>query len=633
MADDKMLQEAIEAVANGHRDRARDLLTRLLKANQTNPKYWLWMSSVVESTKERIYCLQKVIHLEPDNKAAHLGLLLQGITNQGKGMQPHPVVQRNWQKSYKTVSIESNTRKLARTVLYAAAAIVVMGFILIGFIGPRISKARYFGGGQLTVTPIFETIAATATLLPTNTPRAVTPTPTFIGPTPLWMFLEATYTPTPLYVNTPHPATEAYRAGIRSLNNRNYPEMIFFMQQAAQAEPDQADIQYYLGEAYLLSDEPENALYAYEKAIELNQNFAPAYLGRARALSAIDPEFDLESDLSQSVGLDPNLIAANLDLIAFYLSRGNYEQAVGLLDSVELVAPDSPLIYAYRSQVLMNSGDYEGAIEAAEQAYELDQTILNIYKVLGELNIQFGNAREATHFLEIYLRYVKDDPYTWAVYGQALFEVGEQLEQAMQAFDLALALDENSLTALLYRGYAYLELGEGQLAVNDLFIARNFDRESFSASFGLARALALSERYDDAISQFTGSELLSETVAEQAKVYYWRAKTYVIMKDSNSAVQDFTALLDLPAEEFPAEWIEEAQNYLLKLTPTPTMTSSPMPPTNTPTLVTPTSTKTSTPQPTKVTPSPTISRTPSPTVITASPSPTPQPTSSSRPRE
>ena len=405
-------------------------------------------------------------------------------------MQPHPLVLRNWQKSYKTVSLESSPKKLARIVMYAGAGILVLGFILMGFIGPRISNAGYFGGVQLTVTPIFETLAATATLLPTNTPRVVTPTPTFIGPTPLWMFLEATYTPTPLYVNTPHPATEAYRAGIRSLINRNYPEMIFFMQQAAQAEPDQADIQYYLGEAYLLSDEPENALYAYDKAIELNQNFAPAYLGRARALSAIDPEFDLESDLSQSVGLDPNLTAANLDLIAFYLSRGSYEQAIVLLDSVELIAPDSPLVYAYRSQVLMKSGDYERAFEAAEKAYELDQTILDIYKVLGELNIQSGDARQAAHFLEIYLRYVKDDAYTWAVYGQALFEGGEQLDQAMQAFDLALALDENSLTALLYRGYAYLELGEGQLAVNDLFIARNFDRESFRASFGLARAFS-----------------------------------------------------------------------------------------------------------------------------------------------
>jgi tetratricopeptide (TPR) repeat protein len=392
------------------------------------------------------------------------------------------------------------------------------------------------------------------------------------------MFLEATYTPTPLYVNTPHPATEAY----------------------------------------LLSNEPENALYAYEKAIEQNQNFAPAYLGRARALSSIDPEFDLEKDLSIAIGLDPNLEAAHLDLIAFYLSIGDYDQASNLLDSVDEITPDSPLIHAYRSQVLMNSGDYEGAIEAAEKAYELDQTILDIYKILGELNVYSGNAEQASHFMEIYLRYIKDDPYTWAIYGQALFNEGERLDQAMQAFNLALELDENSLTALLFRGYAYLELGEGQLAVNDLFIARNFDRESFRASMGLAKALALTERYNDAISQFTGSEQLVETVLQQAEVYYWRAKTFDMVNDFRSADQEFSALLELESEEIPVEWIDEAQRYLLELTPTPTMTSSPVPATKTPTLIKSTSTQTSTPQPTKTTPSPT---------------PTPKPTNISRPRE
>lgn len=633
MADDKMLQEAIEAVANGNRDRARDLLTRLLKANQTNPKYWLWMSSVVESTKERIYCLQKVLHLEPDNKAAQLGLLLQGAANSGSGMQSQPVLHRDWRKSYKTASLDSSPGKIARIVMYAGASIVVVGLVLIGFIAPRITNAGYFGGVQLTVTPIFETVAATATLLPTNTPRAVTPTPTFIGPTPLWMFLEATYTPTPLYVNTPHPATEAYRAGIRAFTNRNYQEMIFFMEQATQTEPDQADIQYYLGEAYLQSEQPENALYAYEKAIEINQNFAPAYLGRARALSAIDPEFDLEGDLSQAIALDPDFSAPKLDLIAFYLSVGEYDQASVLLDSAEVINPDSPLIFAYRSQVLLNSGDYDGAFEAAEKAYGLDQTILEIYKILGELNVYSGDSDQAIHFLEIYLRYVKDDPYIWAIYGQALFDDGEQLEQAMLAFDLALDLDENSLTALLFRGYAYLELGEGQLAVNDLFIARNFDRESFRASIGLARALALSERYDDAISQFTGSDQLSKNVLQQAEVYYWRAKTFDKIKDIKSAGQDFLALLDLSSEEIPEDWTEEAESYLFQLTPTPTMTNSPPPPTETPTLVTPTLTSTSTPMPTKITPSPTLTRTPTATLITPSPSPTPQPTKTAQPRE
>jgi tetratricopeptide (TPR) repeat protein len=632
MADDKMLQEAIEAVANGHRDRARDLLTRLLRANQSNPKYWLWMSSVVDSAKERIYCLQKTIQLEPENRAASLGLLLEGVKVPDKGFQPVPVMPRNWKDAYKTTDLASRPKSLFRSVLYIGAGLLVIGFITLGIIGPRISRAGYFASGQFTVTPIFETLAATATLLPTNTPRVVTPTPTFIGPTPLWMFLESTYTPTPLYVNTPHPVTEAYRAGIRSLMNGDYPEMVFFMEQAARSEPDSADIQYHLGEAFLLSGEPEKALYAYEKAIDVNQNFAPAYLGRARALSMIDPDFDVESDLTQAIAIDPYLAAAHLDLIAFYLSYGNYDQALVLIEAAKNLIPDSPLIYAYLSEALMQTGEHEQALEAAKKAYELDQTILNVYRTLGELNLFSGNTRQARNFLEIYLRYIKDDPYTWAIYGQALFESGGYLDQAMQAFNLALELDENSLTALLNRGYAYLELGEGQLAVNDLFIARNFDRESFQASLGLARALSLAERYDDAISQFKGSELLSSTEYQQAEVYYWRARTFDQIEEIKSAALDFSALLDLHSEDIPSDWIEEAQAYLIQLTPTPTMTSSPLPPTNTP-MVTPSITPSSTPQPTRVTPSPTNSRTPTVVINTPSPSPTFRPSQTSQPRQ
>jgi tetratricopeptide (TPR) repeat protein len=632
MADDKMLQEAIEAVANGHRERARDLLTRLLRANQSNPKYWLWMSSVVDSAKERIYCLQKTIQLEPENRAALLGLLLEGVKVPDKGFQPVPVLPRNWKDAYKTTDLASRPKSIFRSALYIAAGLLVIGFITLGIIGPRISRAGYFAGEQFTVTPIFETLAATATLLPTNTPRVVTPTPTFIGPTPLWMFLESTYTPTPVYVNTPHPVTEAYRAGIRSLMNGDYPEMVFFMEQATRSEPDSADIQYHLGEAYILSGEPEKALYAYEKAIEVNQNFAPAYLGRARALSTIDPDFDIESDLTQAIAIDPYLAAAHLDLIAFYLSAGNYDQASVLIESAKNLIPDSPLIYAYLSEALMQTGEHEQALEAAQKAYELDQTILGVYRTLGELNLFSGNTRQARNFLEIYLRYVKDDPYTWAIYGQALFGSGGQLEQAMQAFNQALELDENSFTALLNRGYAYLELGEGQSAVNDLFIARNFDRESFQASLGLARALSLAERYDDAISQFKGSELLSSTEYQQAEVYYWRARTFDQIEEINSAALDFSALLDLQAENIPPDWIEEAQAYLIQLTPTATMTSSPLPPTNTP-MVTTSNTPSSTPQPTRVTPSPTNTRTPTVVIITLSPSPTFRPSPTSQPRQ
>ena len=633
MAEDKMLQEAIEAVANGNRDRARDLLTRLLRANQANPKYWLWMSSVVDTTKERVYCLQKVLHLEPNNHAAKFGMVLEGKSPPNKGLQPIPIIPRNWQETYKDKSLESGPKKLVRRFAYFGAGMLVLGLISIGLLAPKMRSFGYFGGVQLTVTPHFETLEATATLLPTNTPRVVTPTPTFIGPTPLWMLLEETYTPTPLYVNTPHPVTEAYRAGIRAFNNGNYEEMLMFMEQATRAEPQSADIFYYVGVAHLLLDSPDEALFAFEKAIETNPNFAPAFLGRANAMIALDPEFDIEADLTQAVVLDPSLASAHLELIAYYLSIGNYEFAIDTLDIAEALIPESPLIYAYRSQAYLQSGENDLALEAAQQAYELDQTILTVYQTLGNLHLISGNPASASHYLEIYLRYITDDAEAWATYGRALFEQGDHFGEAMQAFDLALTLDENSFTALLFRGFSYLEVGEGQLAVNDLFIARNFDRESFAASLGLAQALSLAERYNDAISQFISSEQLASTDLQRAEVYYWRANTFSESGDWGSAVNDFRALLELPVEAVSEDWLDEAQKYIEQLTPTPTMTPSPVPPTNTPTVATPTSSPTFTTTPTVASPTPTLTKTPTPTEITPSPTSSPRHSQTSQPKE
>jgi tetratricopeptide (TPR) repeat protein len=624
MAEDKMLQEAIEAVAKGQSERARDLLTRLLRANQTNPKYWLWMSSVVDTTKERVYCLQKVLHLEPENRAARLGMVMGGISPPDDGLQPLPVAPRNWKETYKVTSLESGPKKYVRRFAYFGAFILVFGLISIGILAPRMRTFGYFGGVQLTVTPIFETVAATATLLPTNTPRAVTPTPTFIGPTPLWMLLEATYTPTPIYVNTPHPVTEAYKAGIRAFTEGNYEEMLMFMEQAAQAEPDSADIYYYIGEANLLLEQPDEALYAFDKSIETNVNFAPAYFGRASAMQAIDPDFDIEADLTQAIVVDPALVSAHLELIALYLSLENYELALSSLEIAEELAPESPLIYAYRSQALLQSGEFELALEAAQQAYDLDQTILAVYEGLGNLYLMSGNFAQASHFLEIYLRYETKDANAWASYGRALFESDDQFDQAMQAFDRALELDENSFTALLYRGLSYLEAGHGQLAVNDLFLARNFDRESFIASLGLARALSQAERYEDAISQFKGSEQLAVTELQLAEVYYWRANTFRLIEDRGSALKDYQALLELTAETIREAWVKEAQQFIIKLTPTPTMT---------PTVPTATLTPTITATPTVPTSTPTVTRTPTATEVTPSPTKTSRPSQTTQPKD
>ena len=97
MSDDVMLQEAIDAISQGQRRRARDLLTRLLRADQQSPAYWLWMSSVVDTVKEQIYCLQQVQRFDPENASARRGLALVGALTSDRMISPMPPQRRNWQ--------------------------------------------------------------------------------------------------------------------------------------------------------------------------------------------------------------------------------------------------------------------------------------------------------------------------------------------------------------------------------------------------------------------------------------------------------------------------------------------------------------------------------------------------------
>jgi len=55
MADDEVFQDAVEALRTGNKAKARDLFTGLLKTDQNNATYWVWMSAAMETPKERVY--------------------------------------------------------------------------------------------------------------------------------------------------------------------------------------------------------------------------------------------------------------------------------------------------------------------------------------------------------------------------------------------------------------------------------------------------------------------------------------------------------------------------------------------------------------------------------------------------
>jgi tetratricopeptide (TPR) repeat protein len=625
MPEDIMLKEAIEALEKGQRIRARDLLARLLRADQTNPEYWLWMSSVVETRSERSYCLETVLRLDPGNLAARRGMVLLGARPPEMDVKPVVPVKRKWGAILEeepeiqlTRWQKITTNPLIRSGVFASLALFVIGMMVFGVFGMRSFNKNTSGIYMVSITPGTRQPTFTPTVLPTKTLVVRSPTPTYVGPMPLWMLLEATYTPVPLYVNTPHPINEAYRSGIRAYTRGDYQSMLTFMLQANQMDKNSADTRYHLGEAYRLNGDIESALEAYEGSIKLSPSFAPAYLGRSRCLLLLNPQADVLEDLNLAIQNDPDFVDAYLERADYLLGEGDVEAAMQDLSVAQELYPDAPLLHVLLAQAYLALGENEKGLQSAYQAHELDITMLPAYKTLALALLANEKPLEATEYLDIYLRYEEIDANVWLALGKAHLLAGKDYQAALDAFEQAFKLDRQLTEVYILRGKTYIAMQEGQLAANELLLALREFPGNFEVSLELGKALLVAERPKDAYGQFNSAYHLAETDNELAALYYWRALTLEDLANPSGAAKNWEALLSLPDEAIPPSWARTAKRHLLVLNPpTPTATQTPT--------LTPTVTRTPTRTPTR-TASPTHTRTPLPSATpsaTRTPSPTP----------
>jgi tetratricopeptide (TPR) repeat protein len=95
-----LLRDGIAAAKAGDRQKAQDLLARVVKLDDGNVTAWLWLSGVVDDLNYREVCLQTALKVDPENEVAQRGLaqvrqqkvheLLQaGITAAQRGQRDH----------------------------------------------------------------------------------------------------------------------------------------------------------------------------------------------------------------------------------------------------------------------------------------------------------------------------------------------------------------------------------------------------------------------------------------------------------------------------------------------------------------------------------------------------------------
>lgn len=618
---DRMLQHAIEAIRQEKFSQARDILTKLLKADQDNPAYWVWMSAAMETQKERLYCLQAAYKLDPTDATTRRGLLLLGALPPDDSIQPFPMNHpRPWENKLKLADEKPKPKGLKRVtgnpVFRLAAIFSVAGIVIVGAI---------IGLGMVIANRPTPAPVVIGTPRPTVTPYA---TSVSVKPTlpPLAAKLVATYTPTVVYAATPHrgAAQDSYNGAVRAYNSQQWDNVVIMMMQVATSEPGSADTLYFAGEARRQAKRYNEALTFYNEAIKVNPNYAPSYLGKARANLGINPKRDVIADLNKAIDTDPNFAEAYLERALFYMNRANYDAALNDVEDADAIYPGSPVIKLTLARVLMAKGENEAALEAAIQANELDITMLEGYLVLGMAYRANGDTGKAVEVLETYVTYQPDNAEAFAVLGVAYFNRGDE-ETALTNLQQALRLDRTNSEAYFWLGELYLQKSGQEdltdakkeeyrkLAVENLDKSVQYNATSFRNVEGLSRAYMAIGKWGEAIIAMGKVEKLAANEIERGQFLYINAKAHQNMNFPAVAIRDWKALLALPEEAVLPERRAEAEQQLELL--------------KTPTKVPPTATDTRTPTPNI---SSTPSNTPRPSA-TRQPSTTPSPTNTRQP--
>jgi tetratricopeptide (TPR) repeat protein len=211
------------------------------------------------------------------------------------------------------------------------------------------------------------------------------------------------------------------------------------------------------------------AIAKFNQALQLDPNYASAYLFRGVAKAALGDYQGVIADMNQTLKLDPNnpnshLIYGNRSVARAAL--GDYQGAIADYSQLIRLNPNSSSAYLSRSVVKANLGDHQGAIADSNQALQLDPKLAPAYANRSESFSILGRASEALRDAEQAIRLDPKLHYGYIVRGAAHISAGN-FSAAQTDLEQALRLNPKEGFVYYWRGLLAFKQGKYAQAISD----------------------------------------------------------------------------------------------------------------------------------------------------------------------
>ncbi|MFY9622523.1 MAG: tetratricopeptide repeat protein [Pyrinomonadaceae bacterium] len=282
-----------------------------------------------------------------------------------------------------------------------------------------------------------------------------------------------------------------------------------------------------MGECLYLLDRDDDALAAFDQAIELDPNSIQAWIGKADALASLD----------------------------------RLEEALGAIDYALILVPDDELALTNKARILSEVDKFEQAISVYDQILQIDPNNVQILVEKGAVLCALKRPQEALEITDQALSVSPQQSQLLIRKGQLLSVLG-RAEEGLRLFDQA--IEQSSATwAINQKANTLFALGrhDEAFALYDTAEERQID-----PGWGLAHKahlLRYLERFEEALDLYSRALKFKP---ESDWILAGKAETLYRMRDYEHTIQFWNKVIELTPDS-PEPWGRrgEAYRYLGKL--------------------------------------------------------------------
>ena len=332
------------------------------------------------------------------------------------------------------------------------------------------------------------------------------------------------------------------------------------------------------GNVYRKQSEYDLAIGDYDAALMLNPNdevSAALHFNRGHASQDKGEHDQAIADFSEALQLDPDIAEAYEARGFAYFITGQHDLAIEDFDSALKIDSDNGLARMLRGHAYFNRGEYDLSIADCSVAIELDPDFAIAFVVRGlaldfkdehdraiadyeaalalepdddvaqlareNMRLSQGSKDRAARLLEYapYEQSIADnpqDPQNWHLTGLYFLDNRGDYRQAIEYFDIALAIAPDNAEVWNDRGWARSKQGEDDQAYDDYGRAIELKPDFANAFYNRAWVWRRRAEHRNAIIDFSQAITIDP---DYAAAYQHRGISYFDIGDRDKAQDDF----------------------------------------------------------------------------------------------